>query len=277
MTASAFISDTAEIRFAGSTLCGFVIAGIADLLLPAAAFLWLKKYRAARVYPVITGIVMYFLAVQFSNLLANMIGLRQSLAVRTVLAAELVCYLEEGVRWLAMRWPVTDIRNTHSAVCYGIGHAGLECWIRGFQKFKICRFGQQINSEGISQFLAGRNMQQTAELTEQLRSYADNHFAYSMLDILNSMTNFGFHLALSLLIFKKMQETNYQKRWLLLAVLLHMLLNGSGWLASLSDSMLLQKLTGIFCGAAVMILVHKLIDGRACIDDIRFRMDNDID
>ncbi|MBR4200996.1 MAG: YhfC family intramembrane metalloprotease [Oscillospiraceae bacterium] len=264
-----------EIFFTGGTLCGYAAAGIFYLLLPVAAFLWMKKYRAARVYPVVTGIIAYFLAVRFSDLLANMIGFGQTAAVKTVLAAELVCWLEESARFLAMRWPVTDIRNTHSAVCFGIGHAGLECWIRGFQKFRIFHFGQEINNAGVSQFIENRHLQHTPELAEQLRGYAENGFLLSMLDILNSVTDFGFHFALSLLIFKKMQETNFQKRWLLLAILLHYVLNGAVWLASFTQDALFIKLTGIICGAGIILFVFRLIDGRACMDEIRFRLDTD--
>ncbi|WP_295071043.1 hypothetical protein [Ruminococcus sp.] len=57
-------------------------------------------------------------------------------------------------------------------------------------------------------------------------------------------------------------------RWLLRAVLLHYLLNGSVWLASFSGIPVLSKLTGIIVGTGIIIYVFRLIDGRSFIDDI---------
>ena len=260
------------VLLSGGTLAGYALSGIVSLLLPAAAFLWLRYYRAARIYPVIAGIIVYFVAVQMSNLFGNIIGFSASFAQRTVLAAELVCYFEECGRWLAMRWPVTDIRDTRSAICYGIGHAGLECWIRGAQQLHICHLGQQVNRGGIEQFFGSRTPEQIDLFTQQMQIYADHSLFLSLLTVLNSLTNFGFHIAVSLLICRKIQETNGQKRWLLCAVLLHTALNGSVWLASFSGSEILKLCIGILCGICVIIFVNRMIGISDCFDEIRYRM-----
>lgn len=261
-----------EILFSGGALAGYALSGTVYLLLPAAAFFLMRYYRAARIYPVIVGAIVYFVAVQLSNLFGNMIGFSASFAQKTVLAAELVCYFEEAGRWLAMRWPVTDIRDTRSAICYGIGHAGLECWIRGMQQFHIYHYGMQINRSGIDSLLGSRTPEQIAAFTQQMQAYADNDLFLSLLNILNSLTNFGFHIALSLLVCRKIQETAGQKRWLLCAILLHLILNGAVWLASFSGSTLLTSCTGILCGICIMMIVNKLIGGRFLLNEIRYRM-----
>ena len=259
-----------EIIFSGSTLFGFGLSGMNYLLLPAAAFLLMRKYRAARIYPVIIGIIVYFLAVKCSDLCANIIGASQSLAVKSLIAVELVCWLEESGRWLAMRYPVADIRDVRSAVCLGIGHGGLECWIRCVQKFRILHYGQQINSSGIGSFLSGKAPERTAEITAALQEYANHSLALSILDSLESIAAFGFHIALSVFLFKKMQESNFAKRWLLAAVGLHYVMNGIPWLASLTGSLYVQDIAGILTAIGIIAFVSKTIDGKACMDEIRY-------
>ena len=258
-----------EFVFSSRTLAGYCIAGTVYLILPAAAFLLLKKYRAARLYPVITGAVCYFLAVQCSNLCAHFIGFSMSFSQKTVIAAELVCYFEETARWLAMRYPVTDIRKTNAALCYGIGHGGLECIIRGVQKFRIFRYGQRWNTLGPEGFVSG-DAGNAADILAQMQEYGTQTLIVSLLDSLQAVTNFGFHLALSLLIFRKMNESNYAKRWLLLAILLHICMNTAGWLASFSGSKILCGMVGILTGISLTAVVFRFISLRGCVNEILY-------
>ncbi|MBQ5337968.1 MAG: YhfC family intramembrane metalloprotease [Oscillospiraceae bacterium] len=268
------LSGAQEVFFTGHTLSGYCISGIIYLLLPVIAFGLMKKYNAAKFYPVIVGIIVYFLAVQFSNLSAHLIGFSQSVGNKTVLAAEMVCYFEEAGRWLAMRYPVTDIRKNNAAICYGIGHGGLECWIRGFQKLGIFRDGKQLNAEGISSFLAGKTDKAAEHMTRQMQLYADHPLSLSILETLHSITSFGFHIALSLLIFRKMQETNYQKRWLLLAILLHICMNLTGWITSFSENPYLSDFAGLLCGTAIIVFVCKIVKINNVINEIKYPLDD---
>ena len=252
------MSGTSETLFSGGALLGYFLSGTVYLLLPAAAFLWMRRYGAARIYPVIVGAAAYFLSVRFSDIFAHMIGFLQPVGNQAVIAAEMVCILEEAARWLAMCWQITDIRTTRAAVCYGIGHGGLECWIRGVQKFQIFHAGQQVNAGAESAFSAA-----------QLAAFADHPLWLSIMDCLESTVIFCVQTSLSLLIFRKMTETHYEKRWLLCAILLHYLMNGSGWLASLSGDAALCSFVGILCGITVIWIVCRLIRMEKCIDEIR--------
>ena len=264
------LTDLPDIRFSDSTMLGYGIAGVIYLLIPVIAFLLMKKYGAARIWPVIVGAVLYFLSVTFSNLLAHLLGFPRSFAEKTVIAAELVCFLEETARWLAVRYPLTDILNMRSAVCYGIGHGGLECWIRGMQKFQIMQYGQQLNSEGIRSFLSERQAENIGAAVKQMQAYAGQTFFLSLLGDAGGIVTFGVQIALTLLIFRKMQETGGELRWLALAILLHDGLNAAVLAASLAENALFTALTGIVCGCAVIGIVYRLIDGRSCIDSIRY-------
>lgn len=258
-----------EISFSEGTLFGFFFSGVVYLALPTAAFLFLVRYRASRIYPVITGAVVYYISTTLCDLAANLLGFSMSYGNRVVIATELVCVFEEGGRWLAMRYPITDIKNTRSAVCYGIGHGGLECFIRGFQKFKLFGYGRQINSRGLDNFITGKSEEQVLAIEKQLRIYADHPFYVSLLDSLHSVTTFSVQIALSLLIYKKISETDNELRWVLTAVGLHYGLNGAGWLASFAGSDVFTNIVGIICGAAVTVFVFRQIGLRNCVYAIK--------
>ncbi len=262
-----------NISFSVSTLTGFFITGAVYFLLPAAAFFFLKKYKAAQIYPVIVGAVFYFLSTRISDILSYIFGFSMSFANKSVIAAELVCIFEETARWLAMKYPVTNIHSTRSAVCYGIGHAGLECWIRGFQSFQIFAYGQRLNNSGIESFVSGMNDEKASAVTEQLKAFADHSLFLSFFDLLILLTGFGFHIALSVLIFKKI---NCEKRWLFLAILLHYCLNCSAWLASLSGSPIFSSITSITVGIVIIFIAAKIINLKECIDEILYPLDNSV-
>ena len=264
------MTDTQALTFSEEAFAGYYLKGIVYLILPIAAFLLMRKYRAARIFPVITGIIVYLLSVWISDLCAHFVGFTASFAQKTVIAAEMVCYFEEIGRWLAIKYPLTDIRNTRAAFCYGIGHGGIECLIRGVQQFQIIGYGQRLSSEGLSSFLAGKESEKAAAVTNQLQAYADYSLGLGILDSLHSAGTFAVQIALSVFLFRKMTESNYAKRWLLCAILLHMLLNGLPWAVSLTGSSLAVSLTGMVCNISVIAYIYRAIDGTSCIDEIRY-------
>ena len=241
----ALLSEPQEVLLSGSAQFGYFLSGIVYFLLPAAAFLMLKKYGAAKIYPVIVGAIVYFLAVRFSDLIAHFAGFTQSVGNKVVIAAELVCFLEEAGRFLAIKYPLTDIRKTSAAFCYGIGHGGLECLIRGVQSFRIVQAGA-------------------------LRDVPVQSLPISLLTCVHSAVIFGVQIALSLLIFYKMHKDCNEKRGLIFAILLHIFVNGAGWLASFSGSLLLRNAVGIVTGCIAIAVVCRLIDFRSCMDEILY-------
>ena len=89
------------------------------------------------------------------------------------------------------------------------------------------------------------------------------------MDALNAAVNFDVHIALSLLIYKKCFVTDFRKRWLVLAIGLHIGLNELYGLSSLAGEPVFTKLTGIFCGTAVILLVYRLIDGKTILEELK--------
>lgn len=247
------------LTFSDGTLLGYALTGLLYLLLPAASFLMLRRRGGARLWHVAAGAIVCFLTVGLSDLLARVVGFSLPENQKALIAAELVCFLEEGGRWLAISYPITDIRSERAAVCLGIGHGGLECWIRGVQQFRIFSVGQRLNREGLGAFIAGRTPEAAGQITQTLQIYADRSLPVSLVGMLHAAVSFGFHIALSLLIYRKLNELNPQKRWLLFAMLLHVCNNLFPWLASLTGSVLLQETVGLFVSAGVIAAVYRLI------------------
>ena len=86
----ALLSEPQEVLLSGSAQFGYFLSGIVYFLLPAAAFLMLKKYGAAKIYPVIVGAIVYFLAVRFSDLIAHFAGFTQSVGNKVVIALRIL-------------------------------------------------------------------------------------------------------------------------------------------------------------------------------------------
>ena len=142
----------------------------------------------------------------------------------------------------------------------------VECFIRAYQKFQIYSYGQRLNSKGLDSFISGKSAEKADSMTRQLQTYADHSLFLSVVDSLGSIVTFGVQIALSLLIFKKI---HYEKRWLLLAILLHLFVNFAVWLASLTDDPLFTDFIGIIAGGAVIAIVFRIIGLRNCINEIK--------
>ena len=70
-------SQTQQIVFTGSVLSGYFLSGVVYILLPIAAYLLMMHRKAARFYPVVTGVIVYFIAERFSALFASLFGASQ--------------------------------------------------------------------------------------------------------------------------------------------------------------------------------------------------------
>ncbi len=189
--------------------------------------------------------------------------------MKVILSTEFVGIFEETSRWLAMKYPVFNINTNTKAVCYGIGHAGLECWIRGFQTLKLINTGQMLNSRGLAYFINGLSAQKAEELTLKLTDYANRNLFISVLNTVHITTNFALHIALSMLIYQKLKENSSEKRWLLLAIGLHVAHNEICGYVSLYRNMYLTELTGIVCAATIIIFILRKINIKNIIEEIK--------
>lgn len=258
-----------SVHFSEAALLGYVVAILLHFSLPIAAYILLYRYRAVRVFPVIIGAVVYLLTTRLNDIGVQMLFRGQSYANMMMIAAETVCLWEECGRWAAMRYPVTGIRLAGSAVSYGIGHGGIEAVLRGVRKCNILAIGLKLNRDGISALTAGLNAEQAANKVAQLQEYASCGLICNALDSLDAASNFGVHIALSLLIYRGVQWDNSRKM-LPIAIGLHYLVNLCGWLASFSNSIILRDAAGIVSGVFVIWLAMKIADGRALIDELLY-------
>lgn len=267
------ITEAADLVFSGSTMFAYLLTAVVYLAVPIAAVFVMRGCGAVKWLPVIAGVIMYFISTRLCDLTVWITLFSAPFAVKQAAAVELICIFEETGRWLAMKYPLFNIRSPRSAVCYGIGHAGLECWMRGISTFGLIGTGNRLNREGLSSFIEGKTPQAADAAMKELQMLTDKGIINGIADSIEVITNFGFHIALSLLIFKKMGEPKFKRRWLLLAIGLHYALNCISWVTSLSGIPLLSSIFGIITGAAIIILVYRLIDGRSVIDEILYPMD----
>jgi len=166
---------------------------------------------AVKWLPVIAGVIMYFISTRLCDLTVWITLFSAPFAVKQAAAVELICIFEETGRWLAMKYPLFNIRSSRSAVCYGIGHAGLECWMRGISTFGLIGTGNRLNREGLSSFIEGKTPQAADAAMKELQMLTDKGIINGIADSIEVITNFGFHIALSLLIFKKNGRAEVQE------------------------------------------------------------------
>ncbi|HAG13949.1 MAG TPA: hypothetical protein DCG49_08825 [Ruminococcus sp.] len=264
------IQTLPDLLFSGSVLTGYACTGIFYLLLPVAAYLILRKFSETRIYAVIIGCIVYFLSVKLCDLCAMVVGSGLPFSAKVVVASALAAFFEEPGRLLAMRYPIADIRKNSSVICYAIGHAGLECVIRAIHAFRIFRTGALVNQRGLQSILNGKSAEQAAAAAAELQQYANHDLFAGFWDICNAVTNFGVHIALSLLIFNKAIRSGIWLRWLLLAILLHYLLNAAAFFTAFSPNASLSGMIGCACGIGIAALVYRLIDGKAVINEILY-------
>ncbi|MBO4876834.1 MAG: YhfC family intramembrane metalloprotease [Ruminococcus sp.] len=263
-------NEIQEIVFSGSTVLGYCITGLVYLILPVAAFLFMKRYSRVSIFPLIAGAVTYFLATRTADIAAMLMLGSASFAAKQAIASELVAYTEETGRWLAMKYPVSGVRSTPAAVCYAIGHGGLECLMRAADSFRIVSRAHTLNTEGITYFTAGKTPEQAQAITEEFSRLAGSGIIVSLIGAVGIVAVFGVQLALSLLVYKKLIASDRRLRWLALAMGLHLFVNFLPWVASFAGSVVFKSLTGIMACTAVIYFVYRITDGESIRDEILY-------
>ncbi|WP_295086421.1 YhfC family glutamic-type intramembrane protease [Ruminococcus sp.] len=262
-------SEVKYIFFSSGTLLGYGITVMIYILLPILTFMLMFRNRAARIYPFLVGILVYFLSTKMCDLSVWMLFSSVPIGVKVILSTEFVGIFEETGRWLAMKYPVFNINTNNKAICYGIGHAGIECWIRGFETLQLINTGQKLNNRGLAYFINGLSAQKAEELTLKLTDYANMNLFISILNTVHITANFALHIALSMLIYQKLKENSSEKRWLLLAIFLHVAHNEICGFVSLHRNMYLTELTGIVCAATIIIFIMRKINIKDIIEEIK--------
>ena len=260
---------SSDVSFPTATIFGYAIAILFYFLLPIVASILLYRRQSAHVFPLVVGVVVYLLTTRINDIGVQMFFRGQSYANMMAIAAETVCLWEECGRWLVMRYPLTGIRSAGAAASYGIGHGGIEAVLRGAQKCNILAIGLRLNREGISGFTSVLDPKFAANIVVQLQEYASRGLFCNLLDSLDAASNFGVHIALSMLIYRGVQREN-SRQTLPIAIGLHYLVNLCGWLASFSNSIILRDAVGITAGVFVIWLAMKIADGRALFDEIMY-------
>jgi len=249
-----------EIAVSSTAQLGYCLTGIVYLLLPPAAYYILRRYGAARLLPVIAGAVMYFIATRLADLTVWLALGSASFAVKAAAAAELVPFTEEPARYFAVRYPLTGINSAGTALCYGIGHGGLECLFRAVDSFRSIGILDKLTAQA-----SGEN---AVQVTDSLRQMAEYSFPLSIAASVSLIMSFCLHLALSLLIYRKLHDQKPVK-WLFIAIGIHYANNVLGWLVSFVAVRAVMYIFSSLLTLSLILLTIKLIGGREVLEEIR--------
>lgn len=255
-----------QIDFSSASQVGFALLGTVYLLLPVSAFLLLRKYRSARLLPVILGALVYLLVTRLNDIAVGILFASSAPAFKVIMASLTVGIFEESGRYLTMKYPLRYCNKTGDALSYAIGHGGMECIIRAVRAFQYFGYAGKFREGGLPAFTANRTNAEAAQITETLRNISEQTFGVSLASCLGAATAFLFHAAMSVLILQAIQSES--KRQFILAIGLHILLNGIAYDFSLLGLLAGRILTTLL-EVGIVLYVMKKIDGKSLLMEIR--------
>lgn len=215
-----------EIHFTTETLFRYAATGVVLTAVPILlAVFWRKRtYESWVVF--IVGFLAYFAAGSVRIILRMLMFDEGSLLnsspflfyfVQGLLSG--VC--EETARYAAFKYPLRNKTERTASVMYGLGHDFYETLaVGGFASFHYVLDGIDWNNLGEAEFTRGLDEAGAKKMLEEVAAAADFSFLDSVLVSLDGISGTFTHVALSVIVFKAVQTSNW-KHWLLLAIGLH--------------------------------------------------------
>lgn len=205
-----------EFTFSAAQIAAFFLRGLLAAAPPFILFAYLRKKHGGRFYPVLVGAVaMILLAVPRGLFRSIAIQGQDSFLVRFLIADIIGAIFEEGARYIAMTHAMPHHDTPPDALCYGLGHGGVELFSTAANQFGFWMLASQ-NS--------GRMLEAESQLATQLQTLSGQG-ALEVVDILFAMPcAMVFQLALSLLIFTAVHNADCRK-YLPIAIGIHALGN----------------------------------------------------
>lgn len=205
-----------EITFTSAQITAFFLRGLFAAAVPFIAFAYLRKKHGGRFYPVLIGAVSLML-LSLPRAVVRSIAVAGSDSFLTkFIAADLIgAVFEECGRYIAMKHAMPNHDTAADALCYGIGHGGVETFSTAFHQFGFWILCSQNN---------GRMLEAESPLAVQLRTLSTQG-ALEVVDLLFAMPcAMVFQLALSALIFTAVHNAGCRK-YIPIAIGIHVLGN----------------------------------------------------
>ncbi len=214
-----------EMTFSSPQMFGFVVRAILTIAFPFICMFVAHKKFDGRVFPFVIGLVVVNLLVIPRALLRDMLVPDSGdFTMRLVLSSLIGAFCEETARFLMFRYMLKNYDTLTDAVCYGIGHHGMEVIPSVSFCFYAIATGSKLNSVGLDAMVAGVSAEESDALIKQIEIYTSIGFLEHADVMLGWIASLAMQIAWSVLVFTAAHRQDYRKFYFA-ALLLHVVAN----------------------------------------------------
>lgn len=211
--------------FSPSQMFVFVVRAILTIAFPFICIFIARKKFDGRIFPFVVGLVAVNLLVIPRALLRDMlVPDNGDFTMRLVLSALIGAFCEETARFLMFRYMLKNYDTLTDAVCYGIGHHGMEVIPSVSFCFDAIATGSKLNSLGLEAMVAGVSVEEADALIKQIEIYTSIGFLEHADVVLSWIASLAMQIAWSVLVFTAAYRQDYRKFYFA-AILLHVVAN----------------------------------------------------
>lgn len=235
-------------EFSSPQIFGFVVRAILTVAFPfICIFISHKKFNG-RIFPFVTGLVAVNLLVIPRALLRGIfVPDSGDFTIRLVISSLIGAFCEETARFLMFRYMLKDYDTLTDAVCYGIGHHGMEIIPSISFCFDAISTGSKLNSVGLDAMVAGLSSEETDALIKQIEIYTSIGFFQHADVVFSWIASLAMQIAWSVLVFTAAYRQDYRKFYFA-ALLLHVVAN----------VLLLNTIISLIAAAAMCYIAYRV-------------------
>ena len=212
-------------EFSPSQMFVFVVRAILTIAFPFICIFIARKKFDGRIFPFVIGLVAVNLLVIPRALLRDMLVPDSGdFTMRLVLSSLIGAFCEETARFLMFRYMLKNYDTLTDAVCYGIGHHGMEVIPSVSFCFDAIATGSKLNSVGLETMVAGLSAEEAEALIKQIEIYTSIGFFDHADVVLSWIASLAMQIAWSVLVFTAAYRQDYRKFYFA-AILLHVVAN----------------------------------------------------
>lgn len=212
-------------EFSPSQMFVFVVRAILTIAFPFICIFIARKKFDGRIFPFVVGLVAVNLLVIPRALLRDMLVPDSGdFTMRLVLSSLIGAFCEETARFLMFRYMLKNYDTLTDAVCYGIGHHGMEVIPSVSFCFDAIATGSKLNSVGLETMVAGLSAEEAEALIKQIEIYTSIGFFGHADVVLSWIASLAMQIAWSVLVFTAAYRQDYRKFYFA-AILLHVVAN----------------------------------------------------
>lgn len=212
-------------EFTSPQMFAFIIRAILTITFPLICIFIVHKNFEGRIFPFVIGLVAVNLLVIPRALLRDMLVPDSGdFTMRLVLSSVIGAFCEETARFLMFRYMLKNYDTLTDAVCYGIGHHGMEVIPSVSFCFDAIATGSKLNSVGLDAMIAGLSAEESDALIKQIEIYTSIGFLEHADVVFSWIASLAMQIAWSVLVFTAAYRQDYRKFYFV-ALLLHVVAN----------------------------------------------------